>query len=362
MGIHARFSLLVLTLGAGLAAAAPAPFSIAHRGASAYAPEHTRQAYELALAQGADYVEQDLGLTRDGVLVCLHDLSLERTTNVEELFPDRATIEREGGREVRRWYVDDFTLDEINRLDAGSWFDAAFAGAKVITFQEAIDLVKGKAGIFPELKGPARLRAKGLSLEDAVVTALERNGLVDATVHGHPAVWLQSFEEESLRTLARRLPRIPRTFLIGTPEAAARWLTPAGLREMRGFVTGIGPARATRRGPAGTGRRGPCRGAQPWSLDVPGSAGIDRGSRHRHGRHAAVHRDLPRRRPVHRQPRLVPAPGSLASTPPRRRECRPQPEDHPPEGPRQDHQGRHPEHQHHQGPAHLCVRLAIARY
>ena len=145
---------------------------------------------------------------------------------------------------MRRWYVDDFTLEEIARLDAGSWFDPSFAGARVMTFQEAIDLVKGKAGIFPELKGPARLRAKGLSLEDAVVTALERNGLVDATVNGHPAVWLQSFEEESLRTLARRLPRIPRTFLIGTPDAAARWLTTAGLQEMRGFVTGIGPARA----------------------------------------------------------------------------------------------------------------------
>lgn len=245
MRITGPLAVLIAALTAAVAAVPPAPFSVAHRGASAYAPEHTRQAYELALAQGADYVEQDLGLTRDGVLVCLHDLTLERTTDVEQLFPDRATVERDGTTERRRWYVDDFTLAEIGRLDAGSWFDPSFAGARIITFQEAIDLVKGKAGIFPELKGPARLRAKGLSLEDAVVTALEQNGMVAAgPVKGRPAVLLQSFEEQSLRTLAKRLPGIPRTFLIGTPDAAQRWLTTAGLREMRAFVTGVGPARA----------------------------------------------------------------------------------------------------------------------
>lgn len=224
-------------------AQSPPAFSVAHRGASAYAPEHTLQSYRLALEQGADYVEQDLGLSKDGVLVCLHDLSLERTTNVEEVFPDRATVVTEGGQPRRRWFVDDFTIEEIKRLDAGSWFDPSFSGARVATFQEAIDLVKGKAGIFPELKGPDRLRAKGLSLEDAVVAALQRNGLTNATVAGRPAVLLQSFEEQSLRTLATRLPAIPRTFLIGTPDASTRWLTPAGLREMRAFATSVGPAR-----------------------------------------------------------------------------------------------------------------------
>ncbi|MGI8673384.1 MAG: glycerophosphodiester phosphodiesterase family protein [Luteitalea sp.] len=239
-------SLLLVVLSAALATTqspAPSAFSVAHRGASAHAPEHTIEAYRLALEQGADYVEQDLGLTRDGVLVCLHDLSLERTTDVEEVFPDRFTLVTERGQATRRWFVDDFTLAEVKRLDAGRWMDARFAGAQVATFQEAIDLVKGKAGIFPELKGPERLRAKGLSLEAAVATALEKNGLVDAEVHGRPAVHLQSFEEASLRTLAERLPSIPRTFLIGAPEAAARWLTADGLREMRAFATGVGPIR-----------------------------------------------------------------------------------------------------------------------
>ena len=77
-------------LGATTAVAVD-PVNIAHRGASAYAPEHTLAAYALAIEMGADYVEHDLQLTRDGVLVCLHDTTLNRTTNVEEVFPDRAT-------------------------------------------------------------------------------------------------------------------------------------------------------------------------------------------------------------------------------------------------------------------------------
>src|SRR5678816_1957839 len=81
----------------------PRRICVAHRGASGYAPEHTLDAYRLAITQGADYVEQDLQVSKDGVLVCLHDLTLERTTNVKEVFPDRSR-EREG---VRRWYVSD---------------------------------------------------------------------------------------------------------------------------------------------------------------------------------------------------------------------------------------------------------------
>src|SRR5262245_53131535 len=101
-------------------------FSIAHRGASAYAPEHTMAAYRLALEQGADYVEQDLDITKDGVLVCSHDPSLERTTNVEEVFPTRFTEVKQGEGTVKRWYIEDFTLAEIKQLDAGSWFDPKF--------------------------------------------------------------------------------------------------------------------------------------------------------------------------------------------------------------------------------------------
>ena len=131
---------------------------MAHRGASAYAPEHTLAAYRLAIEQGADFVEQDLAVTRDGVLICLHDPSLERTTNVEEVFADRFTEIEYEGKTRRAWLANDFTLAEIKRLDAGSWFDPKFAGERVPTFDEAVALVKGKAGMFPELKTPGDLR------------------------------------------------------------------------------------------------------------------------------------------------------------------------------------------------------------
>jgi glycerophosphoryl diester phosphodiesterase len=223
--------------------AAPArTYLVAHRGASAYAPEHTAEAYRLALEQGADYVEQDVSLTRDGVLVCSHDPSLERVTDVEALFPDRFTEVTTAGRTTKHWFIEDFTLAEVKRLDAGSWFDPKFQGLKVLTFQEAIDQLKGKAGIFPELKTPGRVRAKGLDPEQAVADILKKNGLIGATVKGRPAVHLQVFEEESLRRLTALLPTVPRTFLIGSAAQVQRWLTPDGLKEVGAFATGVGPA------------------------------------------------------------------------------------------------------------------------
>src|SRR6266508_3580417 len=97
---------------------------VAHRGASAYAPEHTAAAYRLAIEQGADFVEQDLQITKDAVLVCLHDLTLERTTNVKEVFPNRfrndvSEDQAPGSVAAKHWYVSDFTLAEIKQLDAG---------------------------------------------------------------------------------------------------------------------------------------------------------------------------------------------------------------------------------------------------
>src|SRR5687767_11566399 len=113
--------------GIGITAAIQQPAKkqlVAHRGASAYAPEHTLEAYRLAIEQGADYVEQDLAVTKDGVLVCIHDLTLERTTNVEDVFPTRFAEDKTGAAPVKRWLVGDFTLAEIKKLDAGSWFNA----------------------------------------------------------------------------------------------------------------------------------------------------------------------------------------------------------------------------------------------
>ena len=216
----------------------PRKLLVAHRGASAYAPEHTLAAYRLALEQRADYVEQDLALTRDGVLICLHDPTLQRTTNVEEVFPDRARVVNG----TRQWFAADFTLDEIKRLDAGWWFNPRFAGERVPTFQEAITLVRGKAGLFPELKAPSIYRDRGVAMEPAVVAALRQNGLDRKGADPATPVILQSFDQGTLRTMARELPTIDRTFLLDA-SGDELWLTDVGLHDVTVFATGIGPAK-----------------------------------------------------------------------------------------------------------------------
>lgn len=210
---------------------------VAHRGASAYAPEHTLEAYRMAIEQGADYVEQDLQITSDGVLVCLHDATLERTTDVEKIFPERARI-LEG---QPRWLVADFTLAEIRRLDAGSWFDQKFAGARVPTWQEAIDLIRGQAGLFPETKGPEDYRDRGFDMERMVIETLRRNGLDRPGADPRTPVIIQSFSAPGLQKLRNALgTRLPLVLLIGK-DAAAEWLSPAGLRRAARFAKGIGP-------------------------------------------------------------------------------------------------------------------------
>lgn len=210
---------------------------VAHRGASAYAPEHTLAAYRLAIEQGADYVEQDLAVTSDGVLICLHDDSLERTTNVEEIFPGRGVVDPASGQ--RRWLAADFTLAEIKRLDAGSWFDRRFAGERVPTWEEAVAAVGSAAGLYPELKTPALYRARGVSMTRLFAESLQRLGLA-ARPAG--ALIVQSFDDQTLREVATALPDVPRTFLIEGRDGA-RWLSREGLAEVARFATGIGPAK-----------------------------------------------------------------------------------------------------------------------
>jgi len=221
----------------------PGTFLIAHRGASAYAPEHSIAAYKLAIEQGADYVEPDLTLTKDGVLVCSHDPFLERVTNVAELFPDRFTETKAGDQTTKHWFVEDFTLAEIKRLDHGSWFDPKFKGLQMVTFQEMIDVVGKKAGLFPELKTPGRLRAKGFDIEKALADILTKNHLVTATVKGRPAIQLQVFEQDSLQRLTALLPTLPRHFLIGSADEVKKWLAPDNIATLKTFATGIAPAR-----------------------------------------------------------------------------------------------------------------------
>ena len=210
---------------------------IAHRGASAYAPEHTLTAYRLAIVQDADYVEQDLAVTRDGVLICLHDDSLERTTDVEEVFPQRATIDPVTGR--RQWLAVDFTLAEIKQLDAGSWFDPKFAGERVPTWEEAVSVVGTTAGLYPELKTPSLYQSRGIDMTRLFAESMQRLGL-----NARPAgsIVVQSFDEGPLRELSKQFPTMPRTFLIEVRDGP-RWLTSEGLAQIATFATGIGPSK-----------------------------------------------------------------------------------------------------------------------
>jgi glycerophosphoryl diester phosphodiesterase len=214
---------------------------VAHRGASAYAPEHTLAAYQLAIEMRADYVEQDLAVTKDGVLICLHDASLERTTNVEELFPDRSVSISIEGKTIKAWVANDFTLAEIKRLDAGSWFDKKFAGEKVPTFDEAIALIRGKAGIFPELKTPEIYAGRDVKFEEMVAAALDKHGLRGPKADPKTPVILQTFGQASARKLAQIKIGVPVVLLLNDDDG---FKTAASLKAWQGIVQGFGPTKA----------------------------------------------------------------------------------------------------------------------
>jgi glycerophosphoryl diester phosphodiesterase len=236
--LHASaIALSVFLMSAPHTGMAAAKKLVAHRGASAYAPEHTLASYRLALEQKADYVEQDLAVTKDLVLICLHDESLERTTNVEEVFPDRAEVDPATGK--KQWLAVDFTLAEIKTLDAGSWFDARFADQRIPTWEEAVALVGTSAGLYPELKTPALYRGRGIDQ-----TALFVDSIKTLNLHRRPAgsLIVQSFDVQPLRDLTRLLPSLPRVFLIDNRDGQ-RWLNDSGLAEITTFATGIGPAK-----------------------------------------------------------------------------------------------------------------------
>ncbi|HVS12862.1 MAG TPA: glycerophosphodiester phosphodiesterase family protein [Thermoanaerobaculia bacterium] len=219
----------------------PTPLVIAHRGASGYLPEHTLEAYAMAFAQGADYIEPDLVLTRDRRFVCLHDIHLEATTDVEQRFPDRR-------RADGRWYAADFTLDEIRALRAHERLAGRFPRDRgsfgVPTFEEMIDLVQGlerttgrRVGIYPELKAPAWHREQGLLMEEAFLALVRERGYRGPEAR----IFVQSFEPDALRRLRDAGSRLPQVLLLGDDEETASWLTDQGLAAARRFADGVGP-------------------------------------------------------------------------------------------------------------------------
>ncbi len=224
LNIATRFSALVakiwLTLGFALGGLLVSPAAaqeiIAHRGASGDRPEHTLAAYELAIDQGAEWIEPDLVPTKDLVLVARHENELSSTTDVgsREEFEDRERTKTIDGRLVSGWFAEDFTLEELRTLRAKERLpglrqsNVRFNGLyQVPTFAEIVKLVRAKEaetgrkiGLYPELKHPTfLLQEAGIDMVDLVLKELREAGL-EAT----DLVRIQSFEVGALRRLDQR--------------------------------------------------------------------------------------------------------------------------------------------------------------
>lgn len=237
------------------------PLVIAHRGASGYLPEHTLAAKALAHGMGADFIEQDVVLSRDGVPVVLHDIYLESTTDVASKFPKRA-------RGDGSFYAIDFTLEELRqlRVHERGWCDqngrhsAYYAGRfppqpglfQIPTLEEELVLVDGlnkslgkQAGIYLELKAPNWHQAAGQDITAAVLAVLGDTGYLARPEQ----VFLQCFDDRTLKRLAQELPQpLPLIQLIGENDWGEdsdadyeKMRTPQGLAEVATYASGIGP-------------------------------------------------------------------------------------------------------------------------
>jgi glycerophosphoryl diester phosphodiesterase len=216
---------------------------IAHRGASGYRPEHTLAAYQWAIDKGADFIEPDLVSTKDGYLICRHEMNIEGTTDVEEKFPDRYREIESNGVYVKRWYAYDFTLAEIKTLRARERLDNrthAYDGLyEIPTLQEVCDLVKevkektGRTvGLYPETKSPTAHKEMGLDFEDKLLEILSSYGYTDASA----PIFIQSFERDNLKYLATRT-KIRLIQLMSSYEDMAV----ESLKEFGTYAYGVGP-------------------------------------------------------------------------------------------------------------------------
>ncbi|MEP5766031.1 MAG: glycerophosphodiester phosphodiesterase [Halieaceae bacterium] len=235
---------LLCLLWAGMATMASADvLVIAHRGASAYLPEHTLPAAAMAHAMGADYIEQDVVLSADDVPIVLHDLTLDATTDVARRFPGR-------GRDDGHFYAIDFSLAEIKTLSVGERVDGSGnarradrfpADEKFLqlpTLAEEIELIQGlnrstgrDVGIYVELKNSAFHAAAGKELPAAVLQVLYAYGYRNA---GHK-VYLQSFEPATLRLLKDH------TSIRLVQLLEDKQLTEARVKEIASYAQGVGP-------------------------------------------------------------------------------------------------------------------------
>jgi glycerophosphoryl diester phosphodiesterase len=239
------------------------PLLIAHRGASGYRPEHTLACYELAVAQGADYLEPDIVATRDGELVVRHENEIGGTTDVARHaeFADRRTTKVVDGVAVSGWFTEDFTLAELKTLRAVERLPAIRPGNTVFdgvheiaTLQEVVELagrsrtVDGRrVGILAEIKHPTYFASQGLPLEARLLEVLAAGGYRAAS----DPVLIQCFETTALRRLSTQT-AIPLGQLIddvgappdlvaaGDPRRYADLVTPAGLATISSYAQVVG--------------------------------------------------------------------------------------------------------------------------
>jgi glycerophosphoryl diester phosphodiesterase len=240
-------SVLILAVGAIwaplTAIAPPRPLIIAHRGASGHRPEHTLEAYRLAVEMGADFIEPDLVSTKDGVLIARHENELSGTTDVAERFPDRKRTRVIDGQSVSGWFSEDLTLAEIKTLRArerlpfrSHAYDGQF---QIPTFDEVLALAQERGtargrpvGVYPETKHPAYFRSIELPLEEPLVESLGKRGWNSRDA----PVFIQSFEQGNLRDL-RKKTDVRLVQLVST----VAMVDGNGLKNIAEYADGLGP-------------------------------------------------------------------------------------------------------------------------
>lgn len=260
LGIGALLMMGLLPLSVARAAD---PLIIAHRGASGERPEHTLASYERAIDQGADYIEPDLVLTKDGVLVARHENEIGGTTDVADHpeFADRKTTKTIDGMAMTGWFTEDFTLAELRTLRTRERLpDLRPANVRfndlylIPTFEEILKLVRAKEaeqhrriGLYPETKHPSYFAGIGLPHQQALLDLLGKYGYSNAD----DPVFIQSFEVGNLKALhaATRLRLIQLVDAEGGPAdepgtTYADMMTVSGLEAIAGYATGIGPSAA----------------------------------------------------------------------------------------------------------------------
>jgi glycerophosphoryl diester phosphodiesterase len=251
-------AMLVLNVSAVLGQPPASPIVIAHRGASGYLPEHTLAAKAYAHALGADYLEQDLVLSKDDVPIVIHDIYVDTVTDVAKRFPNRK-------RADGRYYILDFTVAELKQLRVTERFDvktgkrvfaqrfpAQQSSFQLSTFEEELQLIRGLnrstgrvAGIYPEIKQPKWHRVQGRDISRAVLAVLARYGYATKSA----PCFLQCFEIAEVRRLREELGW--RGHLVMLIESKAKGddgtdhdfhCTAAGVKEIARVADGIGPA------------------------------------------------------------------------------------------------------------------------